>query len=232
MNPRTVAYTEFRAGAPPGLATANNWREPMTLTVKSLALAAGLALSLPSLAHITTFTGTFGPEVTGATGSGSLTLEYDEDGHTIFINATFAGLSGNTTNAHIHCCNVAPLTTSGVALGNSAVANNMLLGFPVGVKSGTFTAVVDLTQNTSFGNAFRSSSPAVGSFAAGTAGAAEVRLINGLINKTAYFNIHSSTFGGGEIRAFVAVVPEPQTYALMLAGLAGVLTLARRKKQA
>jgi hypothetical protein len=197
-----------------------------TLLAVPILLAAGAAQ-----AHVTVFNGTFGPEATGATGTGTLTLEYDEDGHTLFINATFAGLSGNTNNAHIHCCTAAPLVgTSGVALGNSAVANNMLLGFPVGVKSGTYTATVDLTQNTSWGNAFRTSSPAVGSFAAGTAGAAEVRLINGLTNKTAYFNIHTSTFGGGEIRAFVTAVPEPSTYALMLLGLAGVVAGARRKK--
>ena len=61
-------------------------------------------------------------------------------------------------------------------------------------------------------------------------GAAEVRVINGLLNGTAYFNIHSSAFPGGEIRAFVTAVPEPQTYALMLAGL-GVLGWAARRKQ-
>lgn len=204
--------------------------------MKTLLLAlSAIGMATAAQAHITVFQGTFAPEAVGATGSGTLTLEYDEDGHTLFINATFSGLSGNTTNAHIHCCTVPtavpPVTTAGVALGNSAAANNMLLGFPLGVKSGTFTATLDLTKNTSYGNAFRTSSPAVGNSAAGTAAAAEVRAINGLMNQTAYFNIHTSTFTGGEIRAFVTAVPEPQTYALMLAGL-GVLGWTARRRQA
>jgi hypothetical protein len=44
---------------------------------------------------------------------------------------------------------------------------------------------------------------------------AEQRLMANLASGNAYFNIHSTTFGGGEIRAFVTAVPEPQTYALM-----------------
>ena len=47
---------------------------------------------------------------------------------------------------------------------------------------------------------------------------------------TAYFNIHTTAFAGGEIRGFLAPIPEPETYALMLAGLAAVGVAARRRR--
>lgn len=45
-----------------------------------------------------------------------------------------------------------------------------------------------------------------------------------------YFNIHTSTFGGGEIRGQIIPVPEPSTWALMGFGALGMLWSIRRKK--
>ena len=47
---------------------------------------------------------------------------------------------------------------------------------------------------------------------------------------TAYVNLHNSMFSGGEIRGFLAPVPEPATYALMLGGL-GLVGWATRRRQ-
>ena len=48
-----------------------------------------------------------------------------------------------------------------------------------------------------------------------------------------YVNIHTpGTYGGGEIRGFLAPVPEPGSYALLLSGLAVVGWVARRQKRA
>jgi hypothetical protein len=189
-------------------------RIPVTLA--ALLLAAGGAQ-----AHTTLFSGTFGPEAPGATGTGTLLLEYDHDGHTLLIQATFAGLSGTTTVAHIHCCTAVPATgTAGVALASGSPAN--LPGWPAGAQSGSYTQLIDLAQTTSYTASFVTAS-------GGTAALAEARLMANLESQNAYFNIHTSTFGGGEIRAFVNVVPEPSAWALMALGLAGVGIAARRR---
>lgn len=57
--------------------------------------------------------------------------------------------------------------------------------------------------------------------------AQETDLLNGLW----YVNIHSSLYGGGEIRGQLLPVPEPAAYASLLAGLALIgVRLARRKR--
>ena len=185
-----------------------------------------LALSLMTLAtaaqaDLMFFAGTFAPEAPGATGTGTLFMEYDHHAHTLLIDAEWSGLSGNTNNAHIHCCTALPNTgTAGVALAQSG----LLPGFPLGVKAGTYDRLIDLTQANQYSASFITAS-------GGTTALAEERLINNLISGQAYFNIHSTTFTGGEIRTFVTVVPEPGTYALMLGGL-GLLSAAVRRRVA
>ena len=56
-------------------------------------------------------------------------------------------------------------------------------------------------------------------------------LLSGTQAGKAYVNIHSAgTYAAGEIRGFLAPVPEPETYALMLAGL-GMLGVAAKRRQ-
>ena len=47
-----------------------------------------------------------------------------------------------------------------------------------------------------------------------------------------YLNIHSETYRAGEIRGQLVPVPEPSTYALMGAGLLGVVIFMRRRQRA
>jgi hypothetical protein len=185
----------------------------------AVALAAASAAS--HAAPITFYT-TFAPEAVGATGSGNAVFTYDTVTHDLRVVFSFSGLSGTTTVAHIHCCTAARSTgTAGVA-----VTPGTLPGFVVGVSAGSYDALIDLDLQSSFTNAFLG----VGAGVVATTlqiDAARDRLLTAFQSRTAYLNIHSSTFGGGEIRGFV--VPEPASWALALGGLLAA-GLARRRQ--
>lgn len=193
----------------------------MKTSLAAVATFAGLLLTPLAQAQLQSFTALLAPEVTGATGSGSVTVQYDADAHTLWIDADWAGLSGTTTVAHIHCCVATPFTgTVGVA-----VTPSTLPGFPSGLSAGSYTTLpaLDLTNTATYTSAFRSAN-------GNTAAGAEAALLTGLYSGTAYFNIHSSSFTSGEIRGFLVPVPEPASVALMLAGLAAVAGWARRRR--
>jgi CHRD domain/PEP-CTERM motif len=189
----------------------------MNKTGLLMAGVAAAAMSLPAAAEIRMYGGALSPEAAGATGSGWVQLTYDSVAHTLGIEASFAGLSGNTTVAHIHCCVTAP-GTAGVA-----VTPGTLPGFPTGIKAGSYTTTVDLTLTTSFTGSF------VSGAGGGSLGGAESALLAAFDAGRAYFNVHSSAFPTGEIRSFVAPIPEPSTYALMGLGLAAIAWSQRRR---
>lgn len=158
-----------------------------------------------------------GPEVTGATGSGSVQVAYDDATFQLTINAIWTGLSGTTTVAHIHCCTAAAGTgTAGVA-----VVTPTLTGFPTGVTFGSYSRAFDLNDPLSFNPTFVTNN-------GGTVAGARATLLAALNAGRSYLNIHSSTFGGGEIRGFLRPVPEPGSLALLALGLLG-LGLSRRR---
>jgi hypothetical protein len=82
------------------------------------------------------------------------------------------------------------------------------------VSAGSYEKVINLADPAMYASAFLSGSPG------GNAAGAEQRLIDNLISRNAYFNIHSSTFAGGEIRTFVT--PEPAILAVLALGLAAL----------
>jgi hypothetical protein len=125
-------------------------------------------------------------------GTGYALVTYDPDTSMMRVQATFSGLVADgtgTTASHIHCCVMSPNPNAGVATMTPSFA-----GFPLGVRAGTFDNTFDMTMAASYNAAFITAQ-------GGTVGQALSVLLAGLANGTAYFNIHSSTFPGGEIRS-------------------------------
>jgi len=146
-----------------------------------------------------------------ATGSGL--VDIDTSAHTLHVSVSFSGLTSNTTMAHIHCCILPP--------GNTSVATPVpaFPGFPLGVTSGTYEHTLDLTQASSWNAPFLAAN-------GGTPAGAEAALAAGAAAGQAYFNIHTTNFPPGEIRAFLVASPGQPTAAPSIPTLSGWAFLA------
>jgi hypothetical protein len=198
--------------------------------ILGLVVGAPLVLAAPAaLAHDEVFIGTLSAlgEPTQldppSLGTGTVRVTINEDTLSMRVEATFSALTGTTTAAHIHCCT--PSASSGSA--GVATQTPTFVGFPLGVQAGSMDQSFDMTLAASWNPAFVTANGGsiADTFAAFTTGVKDGK---------AYFNIHTSAVPGGEVRAFLvaAPVPEPETYALMLAGLGLVgWAASRRRKQ-
>jgi CHRD domain len=112
--------------------------------------------------------------------------------HQMHVYAKFSGLTGNTSASHIH----APTAVAGTGTAGVATTTPTFAGFPLGVKLGEYNVILDLTLASSWNAPYIAAN-------GGTTAGAEAALLAALAAGKAYLNIHSSTFGGGEIRGFL-----------------------------
>lgn len=182
------------------------------------AVSFALASTAPATTiYETTLSGANESPPTGSLGTGFARVTVDLDLLTMRVEANFSGLTGTTTAAHIHCC----LVDGGPLNVGVATAVPTFPGFPLGVMAGSYDMMFDLSSAATFNPAFVTSN-------GGTVDSARAAFVAGLDAGATYFNIHTSTSTGGEIRGFLHAVPEPQVLALALLGL-GALGFARRR---
>jgi hypothetical protein len=127
-------------------------------------------------------------------GTGFADVTFDLDAHTMRVQFTFSGLIGTTTASHIHSPTAVPIH------GKAGVATQVPFfdGFPIGVTSGTYDMTFDTSLDSTYNPDFVTAN-------GGSVDAAEAALAASLAAGTAYLNIHSTVFPGGEIRGFLHV---------------------------
>lgn len=125
-------------------------------------------------------------------GLGFAAVDVDLAAHTIWIDLTFSGLTGTTTACHIH----APTAVAFAGTAGVATTTPYFAGFPIGVTNAHFTILLDETLATSFNASYVTAN-------GGTPASAEAALTTAIAAGKAYLNVHSSAFGGGEIRGFL-----------------------------
>ena len=91
-----------------------------------------------------------------------------------------------------HCCTTVP----GDGTPGVATITPTFPGFPSGVTSGLYDETFDLTLDSSFNAAFITAN-------GGIVDDARNILLTGLADGTAYQNIHTTSFFGGDIRGFL-----------------------------
>jgi hypothetical protein len=123
------------------------------------------------------------------------------------VNVSFSGLVGTTTASHIHAATL----TAGSGTAGVATTTPYFAGFPIGVTSGTYNNTLDMTQASSYNPAYVTAN-------GGTIAGAEAALLAAMLADKAYYNIHSTVYGGGEIRGFLVLVPEPGVATLLVLG--------------
>jgi hypothetical protein len=140
-------------------------------------------------------------------GFGFSKLFLDTDGHSMRVTEWFEDLIGTTTASHVH----APTAAPNAGLAGVATELPSFTGFPLGVSAGTYDHTFDTSLTATWNPTFLAAN-------GGTAAGAEAAFLDALLANKAYVNVHTSFLPKGEIRGFYEAVPEPGTWALMIAG--------------
>jgi hypothetical protein len=175
-------------------------------TMKPLVIGLIIIASV-SLAQAQSFTASLNGAQDGGglrSGTGYVTLTLT--GTALSLSGSFSGLSTNMTAGHIHGP-AAPGFNASVIY--DLVAPGILTG--VGTKSGTYSGTVNLIPNP-------------------TGYTTIAQQLTDLNSGLWYLNIHSVTFGGGEIRGQILPVPEPSALGFAALGT-GILACALRRRK-
>jgi len=178
------------------------------LALVALVLSVGVgAFSTAHAAGVTYSATLSGPNESppnASPGTGYVLVVIDAVAHTMEMHATFSGLIGSTSACHIHAATaVAGTGTAGVA-----TTTPSFVGFPLSVMSGTFDSTLNMTLASSYNPAYVTAN-------GGTTASAEAALFAAIAAGKAYYNVHSASFPGGEIRGFLqapAVATEQSTW--------------------
>jgi hypothetical protein len=192
-----------------------------------LVLAAAAVFAPAAMAETTTFRSTMsGPSEVppnSSPGYGVAEIIIDDVAHTMTMMIPFNDLLGGTTAAHIHCCVGTPLDPLGVA--DPATETPTLTGFPLGVTTGVYNVTMDLLDPTTYSTGFLTAN-------GGSAAAAETAFLAGILGNTAYLNIHTNLYPGGEIRGYlVNAIPEPSQWVMLSLGLFATGFAVRRARR-
>jgi CHRD domain len=197
----------------------------MNCVFRAAALLAALTFLIPAAAATPIL---FGADLTGpgesppnpSPGTGQATVILDTAVHLLSVDVTFSDLLGLTTASHIHCCTAAPLTGTAMV----ATTTPTFPGFPLGVTSGSYSRMFDLTLASSWNPAFITAH-------GGSPASAEAALDAGMLADESYLNIHTDLFPGGEIRGFLTEIPEPAGLVLFGSAIIGLGLMRRRERR-
>ncbi len=178
-------------------------------------LVAVLCLGLACSANIISYEAFLTGVESGSTGTGFASVTINDVANTMEVVVSFSGLTTGTTASHIHCCT----TVAGTGTAGVATTTPSFTGFPLGVTSGTYDHIFDLTLASSYNPSFVT--------AHGGLAGAEADLLAAMAADKTYLNIHTTQFPGGEISGFLVPVPEPATMTLMAGGILGFLAKRR-----
>lgn len=198
----------------------------MKRVVSSLALAFTMLVSSVAFAATTTYRSTMsGPSEqppNNSPGASISTVVFDDTAMTMLFSIPFMNLVAGSTVAHLHCCTPEPL----IGVAPPAIG---LADFPVGAPSGLYERLFNLADAATYDPAFLTAH-------GGSVDSARAFMLDGINNNQAYLNVHSAAYPAGEIRGFLVQmampVPEPSSWLMLGAGLAGIGFCAAKRRAA